>query len=355
MALYWPDQKVALQIDDDPAAMPFDGPDDWTVIHTTKATLGDFDSFKGVMTQLGEAVGADVEGIDHRRRFDIFRTLVQHLGDDLEGSHVIVDPKTGEVSSWDGDAPEGSLEILEDGTRMSTPEFYYLREARHRTLSQQIQLGYELCGLYGTDHLDNSSLYDLYPEPVTSVSELRGYLRGARDLDGYKRAMEALNYVAEGALSPATSYLTILLTLPRRLGGYDLPRPSLSTRLLNPLTLEQAPTDEGRFEVYDLCWQHQGVAMQFVGDSLPGARERRALEAPDVADFFVVYVTSRQMRDAQAFDEAARLLADKLEMPLPPPDDLFLETRDRLRHELSFPAYEHMRSMAEDLHWHEMR
>ena len=48
MALYWPEQKVALQIDDDPLALPYDGPDDWTVIHTTVDQVADFDSFIAV-------------------------------------------------------------------------------------------------------------------------------------------------------------------------------------------------------------------------------------------------------------------------------------------------------------------
>lgn len=352
MALYWPDQKVALQIDDDPAAAPFEGPDDWTVFHATTAMMDDFESFDALMGRLAEAIGEVPTTTDRDRRRRLFEMLRGRSDDADADPSLIVDTHTGEVCSWDEGVPVGSFELMTDGTRMSTPEFYYLREARKRTLAQQIQLAYELCGLYGTDHLEEGDTYRLYEEPVTSIDELRCYLAGARELDGYRQAMRALDFVAEGAASPAVSYLSILLTLPRRLGGYDLARPHLSTRLVHPITLERSPTEEGRFEAYDLCWPHQRVALQFVGDGLPNARERRALEAPDVADLYVVCITSRQMEDAETFEEAAHLLAERLDTPLPPSDGPFVEARDRLREELAFPHYDHMREMAEDWHWH---
>lgn len=355
MALYWPDQKVALQIDDDPAAEPFEGPDDWTVIHTNVATLDDFDAFDELMARVAQAIGEEPRRADRDRRRRLFDELTAHLEGAPDDAHLIVDAKTGDIDNWDDPVPGGSFELLPSGVRMCTPEFHYLREARVRTLSQQIQLAFELCGTYGTDHLNDERLYRMYDEPVTSVAELRNYLGGARDLVGYRQAMEALNYAAEGAASPVVSYLAILLTLPRDMGGYDLYRPQLSTYYVNPLTLERAPTDEGRYEGYDLCWLRQGVALQFVGDEVPSARERRALEAPGVADVYVICVTLRQMRDAEAFEEAARLLAERLGTPLPPSDAAFVEARDRLRKELRFPHYDRMRAMAEDWHWHETR
>lgn len=356
MALYWPDQKVALQIDDDPAAAPYEGPDDWTVIHATKAMLEDFGSFEDLMRRLALAVGetpASEEGLEGRHR--LFEALLRRMDDADDDGPIIVDTDTGEVTSWDEQVPEGSfVELAGNGFCMSTPEFFFLREARSRTLAQLVQLGYELCGLYSTGRPGQEGSYRLYPDPVTSVAELRRYLGGARDLHGYHRAMEALNYVTEGAGSPASGYLSILLTLPRNLGGYDLWQPKLSTRLVSPLTFERAPTEEGRFEAYDLCWPRQNVALQFVGDAAPSSRDRRALEAPGVADIFVVCVTSRQMEDAEAFEEAARLLAEHLGTPLPASSDAFVKARDALRQELAFPRFDHMREMAEDWHWHEV-
>lgn len=360
MALYWPEQKVALQIDDDPASKPYEGPDDWQVFHTNKSMMDDFESFDQLMEKLAVALGEPKPDPRHRAgRKELFEELsrvdahAESTDDDTSGNNSIVDLQTGKVETWEDPIPEGSFETIEGGFRMCTPEFYYLREARSRTLLQQMQLAFELCGFYGTDHLEDPRNYRTYEEPVTCVGELRHYLRGARDLDGYKKAMKALNYVVDGSMSPAASYLAILLTVPRTLGGYDLYRPKLGSVVFDPLQDEHAPTEEGRYAAYDLCWPRQGVAMQFVGDSLPDARERRALEAPGFADMFVICITSRQMADPEAFDVAARLLAEHLGTPLPPTDDGFSAARDKAREELAFPDYDHMRTMVEDWHWHE--
>lgn len=359
MALYWPDQKVALQIDDDPLSKPYEGPDDWHVFHTTKAMLDDFDTFDALMAGLAEALGEPHPDPRLRReRRSLFEALshadahANSSSDDEDDDNHILDLETGEMETWDGPLPDGAFETIEGGFNMITPEFFFFREARRRTLLQEMQLAYELCGFYGT-LAEHGSCYHVYSSPVTTVDELRTFLGGVHGRDGYRLAMDALNYVAEGSASPAATYLSILLTTPRRQGGYDLMRPKLTMCFSGLFGEEKAPTEEGRYEAYDLCWPHQRVALQFVGDSLPSARERRALEAPGLADMFVVYVTQRQMADPEAFDVAARLLAERLGTPLPPSDAAFVSARDKAREELTFPAYDHMRTMVEDWHWHE--
>lgn len=354
MALYWPDRKVALQIDDDPASKPFDGPDDWEVIHATASMFEDFTAFDTLMGRLAHKLGEEVDQGNREKRRALFERLSSSTKGTEPDGHVIVDLRSGEVSDWNERVPEGSFHALSDGTMMSTPEFFYLREARKRTLGQEMQLAYELCGLYSMDHgTDRPVEYELYEDSVTSIDELRDYLAGARGLEGYQRAMKALDYAVEGSISPAASYLAILLTTPRSLGGYDLVRPRMGQRFLDPLTAERMPTEDGRYEFYDLCWPRQHVALQFVGDRQPNPRERRALEAPGLADMFVVCVTSRQMRDAEAFEEAARLVGERLGTPIPPTDAAFARARDLLREEMDFPECEHMRAMSEDFHWHE--
>lgn len=354
MALYWPDCKVALQIDDDPLAEPFEGPGDWTVIHTDMATMGDFDAFDALMNRLAEMLGEQVDQSNRENRRHLFEELRDASNDLQPEDHLIVDLHSGDVTPWEGETPAGSFCMLCDGTTMSTPEFYYLREAGRRTLAQEMQLAYELCGFYGTDHQDERRGYAVYDESASSIETLRAYLGGARSMDGYRKAMRALDYVVEGSTSPVASYIAILLTSPRHMGGYDLYRPQMDLRLASPLTLERAPTEDGRYESYDLCWPRQRVVVQFVGEEQPSPRERRALEAPGVADMFVICVTLRQLADAEAFEEAARLLAEKLGTPLPPTDRTFEKARDSLRNDLVFPHYDHMRSMAEDWHWHEV-
>ena len=58
MALYWPEEKVALDIVDDPYRTPFEGDDSYTVLRVTCADLCDYDSYHKVMERLCELLEA---------------------------------------------------------------------------------------------------------------------------------------------------------------------------------------------------------------------------------------------------------------------------------------------------------
>lgn len=62
MALYWPEQHVALEIVDDPHARPFDraSDPDATVIQATVAEISDLESFRALAKRLAAALGENL-------------------------------------------------------------------------------------------------------------------------------------------------------------------------------------------------------------------------------------------------------------------------------------------------------
>lgn len=52
MALYWPEQRVALDIIDDPLAEHVPDGEGWTVVRVTCADLADFESYDRAMKHL---------------------------------------------------------------------------------------------------------------------------------------------------------------------------------------------------------------------------------------------------------------------------------------------------------------
>lgn len=74
MALYWPEQGVALEIVDDPLAEPFDrAAHPWVrVIQTTCDELADFDRLSRLMARVARELGAAqppcTPGLPARRR-----------------------------------------------------------------------------------------------------------------------------------------------------------------------------------------------------------------------------------------------------------------------------------------------
>ena len=80
MSLYWPDQKVALEIVDDPASKPFDAAahPDVTVIPVTCAQIADPEAFDEIGSTLARLLGTDPplpDASSVARRRTLHRTL----------------------------------------------------------------------------------------------------------------------------------------------------------------------------------------------------------------------------------------------------------------------------------------
>lgn len=342
MALCWEDKKVALVIDDDPFARPFEEPDDWTVLHITSNDLYDYDAFNSCMKTLQVALGEADEGEDYPP--DLFDLACGHMGtiqDEYAWALRRLFPY--EPKGDDSELPPHSVVELGDGSKYFTPEYVFLETAASEPLPRVVQVGMELCGNYATDHTGKEDDYVNLGEPFCSVEGLRSYLRGAQNCSGYERAMDALEFVVEGVLSPMGTYLIECLCLPRELGGYDLVRPTAGGLFDGGFDgMGRAPLASGPYLAYDLCWPWCRVALQYVGNKPPTGRERRSLAAEPTFDMDVVCVTTQEVKDPKAFEEAVNLLASKLDVLLPNSNPQFVEARTRLRNQLRFPEFEHM-------------
>lgn len=299
------------------------------------------------------------------------------------------------VAKCGKELPRGSFVEFADGSRLATPEFRYLSFAASHTCAETLALGMELCSVYATDACNPISdkkaaakekqvdryeytpceyyPYDPWADPpalaceppkplqfwsldcpITCVDDMRSYLHGARKLAGYSNAMKALRYVREGAVTPMESYLYILLCLPKEMGGYGLVPPRFGgTFDASNMGMGNAPDIGGPYRAYDLVWPWKHLAMEFVGDEPISSTERRALCAERTLGVDVVCVTTAQIQDPDAFDEAVRLLAKRLGETLPSPNKTFLTHRNRMRERLAFPRFEAMRLTDEDIHQHD--
>ena len=61
MTMYWHDQKVALEIVDDPSAQHAKSflPSDWTVLEVTTAQVRDLGQFREIVDELGRLLGQE--------------------------------------------------------------------------------------------------------------------------------------------------------------------------------------------------------------------------------------------------------------------------------------------------------
>lgn len=390
MALYWPDQKVALDIIDDPARRPFEGDESYTVLRVTSADLADYESYRKVMCRLCALLGKEPPSEEdwqqvHGESFDAFMhwdfeeelltsawstdraryeddvdddqiESVEILASSLEAAELM--RKNAErdgrhvrgTTIWEGPIPKGSYEDLGSGIRMSTPEFFFFRKVNQMPFFDAVSLGNELCGKYRTactqhDHDDG---YDFLSRTRTTKARLRSYLRGARGTKECKRAKRVLRHMVDECGSPMANYLFLLLCTAKVQGGYGLEHPLMSAAFESERTL--VPSSNGPYIAYDLCWPNKRIAVQYTGACKPSKQAMASLNAEGMR---TVCVTDKDLTSADAFDRVARKIANLLETPVPDADNKeWLGARKRLRKHVRAPQYEAMRLTIDDISEH---
>ena len=220
--------------------------------------------------------------------------------------------------------PANSLRLLGKNVLVPTPEFTFLLLARHLKLPQLIMVGMELCGHYrmagATTHAllkSNTTVYNC--RQLTTPANLQSFLADVLNkpgaFPGSELAMRACTYLAPNSASPMESIIYLLLCLPQNLGGYALPQPTLNAkRAVNSLA--------GSFTmsltlIPDLYWSSARLDLEYDSDEFHsdpeslqrGARRTMALRAMHVD---VISMTNDMVRDENAFDATARLIARRL-------------------------------------------
>ena len=132
--------------------------------------------------------------------------------------------------------PINSLYALNDEAYVCSPEFTFLLLSQSLSLVQLIAYGCEICGTYGFDETSERG-FRTRKSPLITKAELESYVASACGVRGRLRAQEALRYIEENLASPMETVCLLLLTLPYRLGGYNLPKLLINTRIDVPKRL----------------------------------------------------------------------------------------------------------------------
>jgi hypothetical protein len=233
-----------------------------------------------------------------------------------------------------GPFPYGCFVKIENGLLTSSPELCFVHMANRLSLIDLIQLGYELCGGY-TLPAEPSARGQAYREttggfvncpPLTNVAAIENLLKKLSGVHGQKRAVRASSYILDNAASPLEAKLTLLLTLPYRLGGYGLPKPRLNF-----------PIDDGQVQRRcDLYWPEAKLAVEYDSDQFHVGAERINLDsmrrsALELKGISVVTITRQQIYKMYRLHEVASLLAKRLERRLSPRDPNFTSRQLKLR------------------------
>ena len=207
--------------------------------------------------------------------------------------------------------PRGSLLDLGEGTLVASPELCYLQLAEQLSLIELVKLGMELCGSYSLA-VDETKGGFINRPPLTTVSKLATYIERFSGKHGRRLATQALQYLADNSASPMETKLTMLLTLPYRLGGYRFPMPTLNARIVPTKTSKLSASKSHYF--CDLYWPNFSLAVEYDSDSFHTGAERIADDSKrrnslSALGITVITVTNRQMSGITEFRNVARHIA----------------------------------------------
>ena len=242
--------------------------------------------------------------------------------------------------------PYGAFLDLGHNVCISSPQYTFTQVAAANDLVGTVVVGMELCGHYSKWRLAPSEMGDPYFRehketqtctfdlpPAMKVKRAQAFVQRASGLRGTAGAKAALKWVLENSASPMETAVYLLLCLPKRLGGYGLPKP-----VLNPKVMVSNP--DGVKERYpDLFWIGKNIDVEYNSDAEHSGEwsryrdSKREIELT-VGDVKVLPLTRPQLMSASEFDAFAQGLRRMLGVRSQGFDEAWLFRRDELRSRL---------------------
>lgn len=208
---------------------------------------------------------------------------------------------------WKGALPKGSVLDTQNGFCVCSPEVCFLQMASILSLVELIQLGFELCGTYDLSSDDVRECPSL-----TSVSKLTACIEKIPNVNGRKKALRALRYIAENSASPMETSLVMLQCLPYRFGGYGMEMPLLNFRI--DVTGQARRFTSRSYFKADLYWPAFKLIAEYDSDKYHKEARRKASDserrnALEAMGYTVVSITLDLVDNRASMARVANVLA----------------------------------------------
>lgn len=231
--------------------------------------------------------------------------------------------------------PRGSIHKISDSCYVASPEFTAMRLAQGMGIVEHVELIYELAGTYALNTGDLRGFSQT--SPLLSVNSLSKFLERASGLRGAVRTSGNLRHSSDGAASPMEAQLAMVLTFPRRLGGYGLPKPRLNYAI--SLKGPQGSKITRHAITVDFAWPKHRVALEYDSDMFHTGAEKIAEDSERRNDLGLLgwsthTVTRKEMASISKMDKIAASLVRRLGAKARKPADGFYEKQASLKREL---------------------
>lgn len=207
--------------------------------------------------------------------------------------------------------PDNAILVVEGNLCVLSPEYTLLQATRERDDLGLLLLAQEFCGCYSIT-APNAPL--LMRHPLTSAHSIERALSGASSLWGIKRLRRIIPLIMDGSGSPRESAVALLMCLPKRLGGYGLPAPTLNLSIglkgRGSLLWEKG-------NAFDLVWSQARTAIEYDGrdtHKTPEQRDRdNARRNALAAEGYTLFVvTEGRLKDVRHMYAIAKSSAERI-------------------------------------------
>lgn len=243
--------------------------------------------------------------------------------------------------------PDSAFCELSANCCIASPELCLLESAQCLSSYRVLELCMELCGYYAL----NSNAprgFLTRNNPLTSIERIQLFVNKMHGVQGIPILEDVLKHAANGSRSPMETRQYLLMCLPRKVGGYGIPRPKLNEQVM--LTSKEKQLSGRSYLECDMLWPDKQVVVEYDGHDDHESRESRARDAVKrnilVSQGNTVFsVTGKQICSVSSFDSIVRDIARSINYRIRAfPKDWEIR-RNRLRNELfkSMTSFERQR------------
>ena len=220
--------------------------------------------------------------------------------------------------AWSGPVPPGAFRRIANGLYISSPEFVFLQLAGTLDVIELARLGNELCGTYNLRRNAKSTKRN---KPLTTKAKIERLVNRAKGAFGATKAKQALRWVCDNSNSPQETNMLLALCLPKSLGGYSLPLPTLNPKIQVGERLVEYLGD--KYYYPDALWvrtirgKRVNVTVEYDSheyhdEESDAERTRIRRNEFNTMGYRVTSINKSQMQDGVAFLRAARQIARDL-------------------------------------------
>lgn len=206
--------------------------------------------------------------------------------------------------------PHGSFCRISNGVYVVSPELLFLEMASLLDFFDLLLLGSELTSTYTPNDTDVRGFSSC--DPLTSPQAIERLLNSLSNYVGIRKAKRAVVHLIPNAASPMETEVALLLSLPKRLGGFGLPKPVLNREIY--VDKERCGGYRRNVIRFDLLWSSARYALEYDSDQWHSSVERLHADsmrrnAIRAMGFDVASITYNEVQDINKLTTIAQTLA----------------------------------------------